>query len=164
MFNYSNSNLFLGTKREYKQNELFNSQNSKESNEWAFVHIGEELFKQTTQGLKGWKAKDRIYIQGNHLYLYWLDLPDQDSFNLDELQVVLDFIDQKAMKNKKIFIHCDYGQSRSPSIFMTYINKRFEKNNKNFEECAKEFNQIYLEYFYPTGISNFLENNWSEIR
>lgn len=129
--------------------------------DYAFVHATKTMFTK--------KDNEVINEENNHLYLNWVDAKDSKYFDYNDngvnvLMQVLDFI-EKWEKEKKVFIHCDEGVSRSPSIAMVYMAKRNnEITNKDHVFAEREFSHIYPNYFAYSGISDFLFKNWFKIK
>lgn len=128
--------------------------------DYAFVHAAKTLFV---------KDKDEVVNESeNHLYINWVDAKDSKYFDYNNNGVnvfikILDFIDKWAPE-KKVFIHCDEGVSRSPSIAMVYLAKRRKEiNSKDHVFAEREFTHIYPNYFAYNGISDFLFKNWFKI-
>lgn len=129
--------------------------------EYAFVHATKTMFI---------KDKDEVLNEnGNHLYINWVDAKESKYFDYNNNGVnvfskILDFI-EKWGNNKKVFIHCDKGVSRSPSIAMVYLAKRkWIISNKDHVFAEREFTDIYPKYFAYNGISDFLFKNWFKIK
>lgn len=98
-----------------------------------------------------------------HLYINWVDEPTGKYFKVETFIEAMNFIDKFISQNKKIFIHCDQGQSRSPALAMTYLAKRTDFLGDEFDQAYNGFKQIYPN-FNPSGIIKFIENNWEEIK
>jgi hypothetical protein len=132
-----------------------------DDSEYAIVHATKTVFDK--------KFGYIIYERDNHLYLNWVDADDSRYFDYNEegalvVIQVLNFIDKWA-KEKKIFIHCDEGKSRSPSIAMLYMSKRLKViTDKDHVFAEREFTDIYQPYFANKGISDFLFKNWFKIK
>ena len=76
---------------------------------------------------------------------------------------VLDFVDNWT-KHKRVFIHCDQGLSRSPTLGLLYLSKR--RNvipSTSFYSANAEFQKIYP-YYQPKGIGDYVNNHWEEIK
>lgn len=129
--------------------------------EYAFIHATKSLFKE---------GDDRVLNEvNNHLYVNWVDSRDSKYFDYNGNGVyvfikILDFID-KWIGERKVFIHCDEGVSRSPSIAMVYMAKRKGAIRDKDHVFAKyDFTNIYCTYFANKGIDDFLFRNWFKIK
>jgi protein tyrosine phosphatase len=153
-----NTNLYLGSKYDLEQTN---------NSDWAFVHA----CKTSHVDRLGKQSSDSPYYimfeEENHLYINWVDAPSPKMFDWQGKGVinfikVLDFIDSQ-IKDKKVFVHCDQGQSRSPAVAMLYMSKRMKKIPQDFELSKIEFAKLYPDYFSGSGITKFIEQNWDLI-
>ncbi len=143
--------IHLGSKEDYFKI-------AKIHNDWVYVHIGTELFNTNNSS----KTKNDYIIDGNHFYLKWQDLPNLDEFNVETLQILFNFLD--SYKDKNTFIHCDYGQSRSPAITMAYLSKRTEELPTTHYKAIESFKLIYPNYYVLGGITTFIREEWKIIK
>jgi hypothetical protein len=143
--------IFIGSKFDYLNHSF-------DDNKWCFVHIGTELFDKFNKN----KVLSDNYQFENHFYLNWLDLPYSKDFNVKTLQCIFDFID--CNNDKELFIHCDYGQSRSPAILLCYLAKRTNYLDSDYEVALLKFKKIYPEYFDEGGITKFIRTHWDKIK
>ena len=109
-----------------------------------------------------------MFEEKNYLYINWVDAPipamfDWQKQGITNFTIVLDFI-EKWLKTKKVFVHCDQGQSRSPALGMLFVAKRMKKISPDFELAKLEFAKIYLEYFSESGIIKFINQNWDNLK
>jgi predicted protein tyrosine phosphatase len=110
-----------------------------------------------------------LSIDGDRLYLNWVDARESKYFDYNNGGVgvvckVLDFIEGK-IKTKKVFVFCDMGISRSPSIAMLYMAKRAKViGDSNYYTAKHDFEKVYFDYEPNTGIETFLKNKWRLIR
>jgi hypothetical protein len=154
-------NLYLGSRNDLRNFSLADD---------AFVHA-----TQTTHyEIRGWDIlfnpprKNHpnylFWVKENRLSLNWVD-GEAYLFDLNGPEIfirVLDFID-KWIDDRKVFVHCDMGISRSPSIGLLYLAKR--KNlitNKSFASAMSEFQMIYPIY-KPKGIGDYINQHWFDI-
>lgn len=150
-------NIHIGSKHDLGQIQ-------DESN-WSFVHA----CKTSHQARLGYTRppKDSPYYiefeDGNHLYLNWVDEPSGRYFQVQTFLNAMDFIDKHIGEGNQVFIHCDMGQSRSPSLAMTYLAKRTEYLPNDFQEAVNKFRNEYPP-FNPSGIIRFISLNWENIK
>jgi len=139
--------------------------------DWAIIHASQKFHYK----LFGWDYKNNKPPKTHPCYLKYkeeheisLNLVDggphlYEWFGVEGFKELLDFIDHNINLNRKIFIHCDKGESRSPSIALLYLAKRVGALNKNsYLEACSEFTKIYPKY-NPLGIAEYLYINWSKI-
>ncbi len=131
---------------------------------WAFVHA----CKTSHQSRLGYTKppKDKPYYiefrDGNHLYLNWIDETTGEYFQVETFKTALDFIDE-YISNRNIFIYCDQGQSRGPTLGLVYLAKRTDYLENNFEKALNKFMDVYPNY-QPSGIIKFVQLNWESIK
>lgn len=61
-------------------------------------------------------------------------------------------------KDKKVLIHCNQGQSRSPAIACLYLGVKY---NLSYVEAVYKLN--YRDY-HPNGVERFLIKNWNKLK
>ena len=145
--------LFVGSIEDLK---------GKEDKEWAFVHATKSIYK--TIG----NPQDYLFHEDeNRLFLNWIDAEEYEYFDWREegvsvVERALDFI-ERWLPKRKVLIHCDKGESRGPSLGMTYLAKRVQKSG-SYKEADSSFYDVYENYNPGAGISLFLFLKWDEIK
>lgn len=162
MVNIPDTNLFIGSR--------FDLRLTNES-EWAYAHVTKKSHQEKLGYFKALPPTHPNYIffeDTNHMYVNWVDTPQAKFYDFPTGQGVpnfirvLDFI-EKWIKNRKVLVHCDLGESRSPTTSLTYLAKRTEiLPNTSFQDARKEFTKMYPSY-NPSGIANFVSDNWNLI-
>lgn len=161
MIQLSQTNLFIGDISDlHKVNEQG----------WAFIHATQTIHYQ----LFGWNRTTNkpdknhpnyiYYEKDNRLSLNWVDGAAYlyDWSGIETFIKTLDFID-KWIQKKNVLIHCDQGQSRSPTLGLLYLAKRVKTiSNDSFIAAKKEFIKNYPNYL-PGGIGEYVQKNWNEI-
>jgi hypothetical protein len=105
-----------------------------------------------------------IHEQSNYLTLNWVDGDKRLFLWYDEqkFKQILDIIENKY-KTKKVFIHCDLGESRGPSLTLLFLAKRLGIiSNASFEDAKGDFLKLYPQY-KPAGIGDYLADLWYKI-
>jgi hypothetical protein len=107
------------------------------------------------------------YLISNSQTDIYLNLADVRSINSKATNSIFkstfEFIDQHFKQNKKIFIHCYFGQSRSSSLALFYLAKKYLISNNSFEEALKDFRKIYSNEAIGAGFYEYLNNNWQDL-
>ena len=153
-------NLFVGDQNDYERKV-------KGKEGWAIVHACKEPYHREALGYRGRGApkSDPEYLiaeRENRLILNLID-PDNPKYIPKKIiDETLQFIDKILNKKKKVLVHCNKGQSRSPSIGLLYLAINDQISNKSFYKARKEFVSIYPSYNPALGIEKFLINNWDE--
>ena len=139
--------------------------------DWAIIHASQKFHYK----LFSWNYTNNKPPKNHPNYLKYkekheisLNLVDgkaslYDWFGVAGFIELLDFIEENLKLGKKVFIHCDKGESRSPSIALLFMAKRLNALNKrSYLEACKQFTKIYPKY-NPLGIAEFLYINWNDI-
>ena len=151
-------NLWIGTEDDF-ETEV------KGKPDWVTVHACKEPYHRQLLGYTGRGApKDHpeylMATRGNRLYLNLVDVANPAFFDKSIIDAALGFIHQGLMNNKKVLVHCNLGESRSPSIGLLYLAVYTDKLPKAFEAAEQAFRQIYPSYNPGAGIRGFLYLNW----
>jgi len=139
------------------------------SEEWAFVHCCKHPFHCDMVGYKGVLPKTHpnypFIIEGNRMAL---NLVDADSYAYDEywhsfflnmFNNAFNFIDSQLQSGKKVFIHCNQGESRGPSIALLYlISKGYHE--KTFDETVQNYSTLYPNYKPRASIFGNIKDSW----
>lgn len=105
-----------------------------------------------------------IWEDNNRLSLNWVDGPAHlyKWSGPGTFLRILDFI-ESWIENRKVFIHCDQGISRSPTLGLLYLAKRRKLiPDETYLSAKNEFQNIYPIY-NPSGIANYVNQHWNEI-
>ncbi len=137
----------------------------------AIVHATQTIHYK----IMGWDRKINKAQKGHPNYIIWentnrlsLNWVDGRAFLFDmsgpvTFIKVLDFIDE-WITDRRVFIHCNQGMSRSPTLGLLYLAKRQNKiSNDSFTSARVEFQKIYPLY-QPKGIADYVNQHWDEIR
>ena len=106
-----------------------------------------------------------IWEKNNCLSINWVDGPAH-LYNWSGPETfirVLDFI-ESWIEKRRVYIHCDQGMSRSPTLGLLYLAKRQGIiPNESYSSAKEAYMNIYPMY-NPSGIANFVNNNWTDIK
>ena len=102
-----------------------------------------------------------ILEHSNHLYLNMVDMDRElmAKFTHPIMKSALNFI-KTHIEGKKVLIHCNQGQSRSPSIGLVYLAQNGFIKNSTYLKAKEEYLELYPSYFPGKGIELYLNNNW----
>jgi predicted protein tyrosine phosphatase len=150
-------NLFIGTEQDYEYQV-------KGKPDWMVVHACKEPYHRRELGYTSRGApKDHpeylIARRGNRLILNLVDAPDPNYIPKEIIDSALDFI-REGLSSHKILVHCNLGESRSPSIGMLYLAINTDKLPKEFPAAEQSFRRIYASYNPSSGMRGFLAKNW----
>lgn len=153
-------NLYVGNEQDYEQKVKGNEG-------WAVVHTCKEPYHRQILGYTGRGApKDHPeYLfaeRDNRLALNIVDADNPEFFDKSMIDYAMCFIFDKLEKNLKVLIHCNQGESRSPSIAMLYIAIYGRIPNNTIEDAEKAFIQVYPKYNPKQGIRGHMGKFWNE--
>lgn len=154
-------NLFVGTAQEYEDKI------SKEEN-WAVIHACKEPYHRQLLGYKERGApkdhKEYLFaVRDSRLYLNMIDADNAKYIPKSLIDRALDFIEVELAKGQKIFVHCNKGESRAPTLALLSMAKS-GKTSADLKESLHSFKSVYPNYKPASGMSDFLTQNWKEYR
>jgi hypothetical protein len=149
-------NLFVGN--------LVNYQELQFDSKFYFVQACKEPCHRKALGYRGRTPEKNhpeylIAYRERRIILNMIDPPTGKYFKNILFEKALEFIDEYLKKDNKILIHCNQGISRSPSIGLLYLATKGKIRNESFELAKEDFKTIYPNY-QPSGIREFLTENW----
>ena len=137
--------------------------------EWAVIHACKHPCHQRAVGYRGSLNRNHpnylILERDNHLFLNMVDMDQQLSHEFTEpiISAALKFIEEN-IQSKKVLIHCNLGQSRSPALALLFLAKRENVlSNENYQEAKEDFIRICPQYCPGRGIEIYLLNHWSQL-
>jgi predicted protein tyrosine phosphatase len=105
-----------------------------------------------------------IYEKENHLYLNMVDMEREllPVYTHPIMKAAMDFIG-KHISERKILVHCNQGQSRSPAIGLVYLARKGIVANRSYPDAVAELVKLYSGYNPGSGLSLYLQNNWNDV-
>lgn len=154
------TNLWIGTEHDFEVNV-------KGKPGWSIVHACKEPYHRQLLGYTGRGApKDHpeylMARRGNRLYLNLVDVENPAFFDKRIIDAALEFILEELQNKQNVLVHCNLGESRSPSIGLLYLAIYTDKLPKTFSEAEVEFKKVYPNYRPGNGIRGFLEIHWNK--
>ncbi len=153
-------NLYVGDQTDYER---------KVRNQvgWSIVHACKDPYHRQAVGYSGRGAPKHhpeylIAKRGHRLMLNLIDPENPAYIPKEIIDEALGFIAQHLNDGKKVLVHCNQGQSRSPGIGMLYLAKEGIIENGSFNEALVEFKSIYPSINMAGGMRGFLEMNWND--
>jgi len=134
--------------------------------EWVTVHACKSPCHQRAVGYRGSLPSNHpnylVLKKDNNLYLNMID-PPRPLFLIPLFTEFLRFSRRYWTEGKNIFIHCNKGESRAPSLGLLFLAKEIGSiSNKSFGKAKEEFIKIYPGYMPGSGIQIYLHNNWEK--
>jgi hypothetical protein len=151
-------NLFVGAQEDYEFQV-------KGQPDWMVVHACKEPYHRyelgyTSRGAPKNHPEYLIAKRGNRLILNLVDADNPDYIPKEIIDSALDFIKNGLSESRKVLVHCNRGESRSPCIGMLYLAAYTDKLPKEFAIAEQSFCQIYPLYNPSFGMRGFLVRNW----
>lgn len=151
-------NLFIGIVDDYELQV-------KGKPDWLTVHACKEPYHRQALGYRSNGApKDHpeylIARRENRLILNLVDAPNPAYISKEIIDAALEFIHAGLRNSCKVLVHCNLGESRSPSIGMLYLAIYTDTLPKELLPAERKFREIYPLYNPGAGIRGFLVKNW----
>lgn len=153
--------LFIGHQGDY-------GYQAKGQEGWAVVQGCKEPYHRQLVGYTGCGApKDdpEYYFaeRGDRLHLNLVDAPSPAFIPREIIDKALAFIRAKLDEGKKVLVHCNQGESRSPGIGFLYRLKHTDVLPKTtLDEALAPFRKIYPPFHPGRGISGFIAEHWDK--
>lgn len=131
----------------------------------AVIHACKHPCHVESVGYKGSLPSDHpyylFYENGKHLFLNMVDMEREfhPRFTNPMMKVAMYFIEKYIVDNQ-VLVHCNQGQSRSPSIALVYLALKNVLNPNSYGFATMDFKKRYPNYDPGNGIAMYLENNW----
>ncbi|MFP4029619.1 MAG: phosphatase [Candidatus Brocadiia bacterium] len=152
----------------YVGNEIDYERTVKGQEGWRVVHACKEPYHRQLLGYKGRGApKDHpeylVAERGNRLFLNFVDAHDPDYIPKEIVDSALSFAREGLNAGFQVLVHCNLGQSRSPSLGLLYLAAYTDAIPSCSLEAAEEaFREVYPAYCPKNGIRGFLDEHWEE--
>ncbi len=152
-------NLFIGAADDYEFQV-------KGKPGWKVVHACKEPYHRQELGYRSRGAPKNhpeylIARRENRLILNLVDADDPNYIPKEIIDAALEFIKAGLSESCKVLVHCNKGESRSPSIGLLYLAVYTDTLPKQFALAEQSFRQIYLFYNPSFGMRGFLAKNWN---
>lgn len=155
MIDVYNGRLFVGNQDDlFEIDETFN-----------VVHAAKEPFHRKLVGFSGSKCPPNKYFyeEGRRCSLCIIDFPKKfqwEWFPVEMLKATMKFIDNSLAQGNKVFIHCNQGLSRAPSIAFMYMVSRKLIDTISFEDDLRSFVDLYPKYNPAEAIFENVRRNY----
>lgn len=135
--------------------------------DWFFVHACKEPYHRQALGYTGRAAsKDHLeYLiarRDGHLILNLVDVADVNYIAAEIIDAALETI-HAQLNSSKVLLHCNQGQSRSPSIALLYLSRHTSIfSGMAIDEAIAAFRIIYPPYLPAQGMADYVRLNWAK--
>lgn len=153
--------LFVGTEGDY-------AARVQHETGWWVVHACKEPYHRQLLGYTGQGAPKTHpeYLHARRdkrLFLNLVDVPDPNYVAKEIIDTALAFIGQGLKSGERVLVHCNQGESRSPSIGLLYLAARAGALPvTSLIEAEAQYRTIYPPYNPKAGIRGFLLKHWAE--
>lgn len=140
----------------------------KNSEGWSVVHACKEPYHRQLLGYRGRGAPKNhpeyfLGIRGNRLFANLVDAPNPAYIPKIIIDECLGFTKIALESGNKVLVHCNKGESRSPSIGLLFlVQNTTTLPTDSLETAETEFRKIYPPYNPSPGIRGFMKMNWNE--
>lgn len=137
------------------------------SEDLAVVHACKSPCHQRAVGYRRSLAPSHpcyLFLELEHdLYLNLVD-PPLPLFKVTSFTRFLAFARPKHDAGAALLMHCNRGESRSPSLALLFLAKHLRAlPNSSYAEARRAFERIFPAYRPGQGIERFLVDHWSAI-
>src|ERR1700690_2743837 len=151
-------NLFIGKADDYEIQV-------KGQSDWLVVRACKEPYHRqelgyTSRGAPKNHPEYLIARRENRLILNLIDANDPNYIPKEIIDAALEFIQKGLAESHKVLVHCNLGESRSPSIGLLYLAIYTDKLPREFASAELSFRLIYPPYNPSAGMRGFLVKNW----
>lgn len=135
--------------------------------EWQVLHAAKEPYHRQFVGYTGRGApKDSdeylVAVRGNRMALNLIDVPNPRYIPIIPIHEGVQWVIRGLDMGRKVYVHCNMGVSRSPSIAMI-VMARLGELSTDLEDARREFVGIYDRYMPGEGITGFLDLHWDKL-
>ncbi len=154
--------LFVGTENDYESQV-------KGKSGWWVVHACKDPYHRHLLGYTGRSAPKNhpeylVARRDKELFLNLIDATDPNYIPKEIIDAALQFIDEGMKSGECVFIHCNLGESRSPSIGLLYLAARVTGKlpTASLMQAEARFREIYPPYNPKPGVRGFVQQHWAE--
>lgn len=133
---------------------------------WFFIHACKEPYHRQALGYSGRAAsKDHpeylIARRDGRLILNLVDVADVNYVAAEIVDAALEAI-REHLDHGKVLIHCNQGQSRSPSIALLYLSRYTDRfAGMDVDDAVAAFRELYPPYAPARGMADYVRLNWA---
>lgn len=151
-------NLFIGAEHDYEFSV-------KGKSDWVVVHACKEPYHRRELGYTGRAAPNThpeylIVRREGRLILNLVDAPNPMYIPKEIIDAAIEYIHENLNNSKNVLVHCNLGESRSPSIGLLYLAMYTNKVPREFLDAEKAYQEIYPAYKPGLGMRGFMMKNW----
>jgi len=151
--------LFIGSAMDYEMTV-------KHQHGWWVVHACKEPYHRQLLGYTGRGALKNhpeylMAERGNRLFLNLVDAADPAYIPKEIIDAALQFVDKALQPGGRVLVHCNQGESRSPSLGLLYLAVHTDiLPRTSLAEAEEAFRRLYPAYRPKGGMRGYLSNHW----
>lgn len=132
---------------------------------WFFIHACKEPYHRQALGYTGRAAAKNhpeylIARRKGRLILNLVDVADVNYVAAEIVDAALEAIHEN-LGNAKVLLHCNQGQSRSPSIALLYMSRYTDRfAGMGVDDAVAAFRLLYPHYAPARGMADYIRLNW----
>lgn len=155
------SRLFVGTEIDYEARVQLEPG-------WWVVHACKEPYHRRLLGYSGRGAPKTHpeYLSARRdkrLFLNLVDVDDPSYIAKEIIDAALAFIGEGLKSGERVLVHCNLGESRSPSIGLLYLAARAGALPfTSLIEAEAQYRKVYPHYNPKAGMRGFLLKHWAD--
>lgn len=92
----------------------------------------------------------------------WIPVTDHTAPTQDQLRYGVSAIDQSVQMNKKVYVHCQNGHGRAPTLVAAYFISRGEGVDEAIARIAKKRPEIHLEDVQVTALRLYSDSQQTD--
>ncbi len=117
---------------------------------------------QVGAGIPGRDHPDYLHLETpTDLFLNMVDSPVIPvEFGNPMFERAIAFLHARQGTAKRVLIHCNLGQSRSPGIALAYMAWLCKIPNLDYDTSRKAFSELYEDYRPGNGVRDYLTTQW----
>lgn len=136
---------------------------------WSVVHACKEPYHRQALGYSTAAAPKThpeylIARRANRLILNLVDANDPAYIPEEAMNAGVEFIHERLLAGDKVLVHCNQGQSRSPSLAMLFLGTRTGLLPRHsFPDAVAAFRSRYPRFNPANGVYQFLQSRWDKL-
>lgn len=156
------TNIFIGSEQDHRfiQHQL----------NWAILHCCKNPFHCQFVGYKGSLPPNHpdyaLKRIGNEMALNLVDMNQFSAnyldFNRNMFATAFEFLDEYKMKDYKLLIHCNQGESRAPTLGMLYAARFGAFDYADFDTSVQKLRLMYPGYNPKQNIYITVKSLWCD--
>ncbi len=132
---------------------------------WFFIHACKEPYHRQALGYTGRAAAKThpeylIALRNGRLILNLVDVDDPSYISPEIIDAALEAI-RDNIQQRRILLHCNQGQSRSPGIALLYLLRHTDRlAPTDMAAAIAAFHTIYPPFAPARGMAEYIRLNW----